>query len=1282
VTQAAVSEARALRRGQLIADRYRIVRELGRGGMAAVYLCQDAVTGEDVAVKVLFFDQPHAATKYAIWFYQEARALAALDHPSIVHARDFGTMAGGTPYLVMDALEGRSLHAWRHTVGALPWEAVWVVVDRVLSGLAHAHARRIIHGDLKPSNIMVDPRAAEPPGVYVLDLGLAWLLADHLDPRLSGGQAEAPAMPLGGGTPGWLAPEQIRHATPHVGPPTDLYALGCIAFELLSGREVFEGTSDEILRAHRDTPAPAPALKPGVPKGVGPFVQRLLAKRPWHRFRFAAEAMAVWAGFQPRGSLVWTPVAPSGFEAKRILSSRQQPPGVNTAPVSSGPPPGKHLAPGIVALRPCPLVGREVERGLLQTAVDQILRGDGPGHRLAMLEGDAGVGKSRLAEWLCEHVHEHAQMVPLRARYQRIPSPLDGLRGAILAHYNLLGQSRDIIEQALLNEWEVGKGDDEGRTWVAAAAAWLRPPAPDEPAGVGPAGKRVVLDKPELGRAIVRYVVGRISAGRPLCIWLDDVHLAPPATNEGFASLHHDLGSMRFLLVATARAEALAADPAATRRVEALCRILPSFRVHVAPLDQGQTRRLLQSTLPLTPEAEEVAIERSHGNPLFALQLVHAWAGGGYFVQQPGGRYAVAQEALHGRAVTTAGLWDERLAGIPDSYGLAAYAAAALGTDIHHDALAQLLASLAPEGEGAEEYVEHAEEALQKAEILFAEPGDRLRWAHALLHEHCFGRLLESAEASETFRLAADALLFHPDAGTERIVRHRAQNLLYAGEDALAADVLFNFISVAWSSVRDVAATTAALALLEGRVEGRHEGLWRFWTAEVARQGVNLPAARAEAERAERLLGELGDDDAQGHALRLLGQIACDEGRPAAGRAQVEGAYAKFLATGNDAGRAECEFVLGQIESLLGHYEKASERLSYAAQGFRAGGESLSLAQCIMVQARAEMAAGRLSSTRKMLTLARDEFAGLGYPLGLAQVDLALAQAEHNAGRHAAALERALATRARFEALGSVRGRTDSARLAAIAAFDLGKLSLADEQAREAYALSTGESRGDPWGQVEASCVLAQVALARGDVKAASSALSLALGVELDDAEPLQHRELTAAWVWICEKKYDDATAALARARKAFSDPRRTGDHTPQLVERLAEAARGTPVEPTLSLWLASLRARLSSPPPALPRLGPLRAVDQAAQPLESGALPLPLGGGFAPCTPSGALPLHPRRGLCPLHPQQGYAPCTAAENPGAAPLGSLHSPDPLCDHARRRVGPHAPWGPRVHEGV
>jgi serine/threonine protein kinase len=135
--------------GTVLAQRYEVVRELGHGGMGVVYLCKDVVTGDRVALKRLrSADKGRSrAAEESWWFHQEARAVSLLNHPAIVRARDFGQLADGTPFFVMDVLPGRSVHEWMHTM-QLPWSLVWAMVDQVLAGLAHAHALGVIHGDL------------------------------------------------------------------------------------------------------------------------------------------------------------------------------------------------------------------------------------------------------------------------------------------------------------------------------------------------------------------------------------------------------------------------------------------------------------------------------------------------------------------------------------------------------------------------------------------------------------------------------------------------------------------------------------------------------------------------------------------------------------------------------------------------------------------------------------------------------------------------------------------------------------------------------------------------------------------------------------------------------------------------------------------------------------------------------------------------------------------------------------------------------------------------------
>src|SRR5579859_4670094 len=322
--------------GTVLAQRYEVVRELGRGGMGVVYLCRDVVTGDRVALKRL--RSPDAGTaarpEESWWFHQEARAVALLDHPAIVRARDFGQLHDGSPFFVMDVLPGRSVHEWMHTTH-LPWSVLWAMVDQVLAALAHSHARGVIHGDLKPSNIMLDlASSALGPRAYVLDLGLAWLREYRHDSRLDGATMPEIAVHSGAGTVGWVAPEQIRRQVAFVGPPTDLYALGCVMYRVLTGREVFEGTAQDVLRAHKRTAVAPPRTADDVPPQAGKFVLKLLEKKPWNRYEFAADARKAWHRIKPS-------------HAATLEEIVQGNPSSRAAPAAYA----RSLAPGILSLR-------------------------------------------------------------------------------------------------------------------------------------------------------------------------------------------------------------------------------------------------------------------------------------------------------------------------------------------------------------------------------------------------------------------------------------------------------------------------------------------------------------------------------------------------------------------------------------------------------------------------------------------------------------------------------------------------------------------------------------------------------------------------------------------------------------------------------------------------------------------------------------------------------------------------------------------------------------------
>jgi serine/threonine protein kinase len=1137
--------------GTVLANRYEVLRELGRGGMGVVYLCKDIVSHERVALKRLRPPEEAKATRAeeSWWFQQEARAVASLDHPAIVRARDFGTLHDGSPYLVMDALPGRSVHEWMHTT-TMPWSVIWALVDQVLAGMAHAHARHIIHGDLKPSNVMLDlAGAGRGPRAYVLDLGLAWLRESRHDSRLDGAPEPELAVHAGAGTVGWVAPEQIRKQATLVGPATDLYALGCIMYRVLTGKEVFEGTAQEVLRAHKRTPVPAPVLPEGIPHQVGLFVQRLLAKKPWHRFELAADARRVWAQFRPRH-------APTLEET--VASAPVAPPEPSSSPdMGRAVAAARSLAPGLLSLRPSPMVARESERTELMDAVLSLANGQAPPHRMVALIGEAGVGKSRLAEWLCENVHERGLMWPLRARYGRTPSPLDGLTGAVNSFYGLQGADRETVEQTLLDRWEVDKTDNEELAWVAAAAEWLRPTAPGVVTPVGPTGKRFVLDTPELRFAVARRILERIGHDRPIFIWFDDLHLTSANTFETLARLHRDATKLRMFILATARSESLETDLDAAVRMEALRADWNGRVLDLSPLGQEETEVLLRATLPLTSNAITAAVQQSRGNPLFALQLLHAWAGGGYLTLE-GGKYKVPEEALHGRAITTADLWDERLRAVPTDLRLAAYAAAALGDDVRGVVLRALVAALGMDSRDALV-------ALTRAQILLASGNDQFRWPHALLQEHLLGRLHERNDAPAIFRLAANALAKHPEVGSRRIMKHRVRNLLRAGDDDVAASLMFSFIEGAWARGRDTAATLKDLALLEGRVAGLAAAEYAYWRAEALRHIGKLEEARDQAETARRAFEQAGDKSREAHALRLLGHLASDTGAPAQGRLQVALAISRFEELKDDRGLAAALVVLGEIDYLLGEHARAREVLLEASQRCDAVGDMLGGAQCFILLAMIETAVGGFRRARDLLVHARSAFDAIGYRLGIAQCDVVLGHADHRANEMDTARARALSARAAFRELMNPRGEAACERLLALIAIDTDDFAAGGAHA--SVAAKIFERLQDPWGDLEARLLLAQVALAKGDADA-KDLVAECERIVLDEAEPRQHRHLTLAWLAQLEQRWQDASDEIDRARAAFGDKTRCGDHTPQLLRRFGKMSWLGPSAGKIEQWL------------------------------------------------------------------------------------------------------------------
>ncbi|HLL00473.1 MAG TPA: protein kinase [Myxococcaceae bacterium] len=259
---------------------YVVRRFIGSGGMGLVYEGEHRTIGRKVAIKFIREELNHGAQARGL--LAEARAASAIRHDGIIDIFGFGEQPGIGQYLVMEYLEGRSLGELIQARAPLPLPEACAVLCEVLDALSAAHAVGVIHRDLKPSNILIARQSNGTEHIKVLDFGLAKRSAT---PE---GTAPQTHSDLVVGTPQYMAPEQAL--CQEVGPRTDLYAVGVIAYELLTGQRPFTGRSPmEIVAHHLKTPPLAPSLLVELPAEADALILQLLAKEPQQRPGSASE---------------------------------------------------------------------------------------------------------------------------------------------------------------------------------------------------------------------------------------------------------------------------------------------------------------------------------------------------------------------------------------------------------------------------------------------------------------------------------------------------------------------------------------------------------------------------------------------------------------------------------------------------------------------------------------------------------------------------------------------------------------------------------------------------------------------------------------------------------------------------------------------------------------------------------------------------------------------------------------------------------------------------------
>src|SRR5579859_6869760 len=256
----------------VLGERYQIQDPIGRGGMATIYRGRDLRTDRIVAIKILrevYSTDPKFVTR----FQREAKAASSLQHPNIVQVYDYG-QSDGNYFIVMEYIEGTDLRRYLRSRGMLAVDRVIIIAHDIALGLGAAHRRQIVHRDVKPQNVLV----GRDGSIKLTDFGIASVYKDINDERLT-----TTGMTLG--TVQYYAPEQAQGEI--VSPAADVYALGIVMYEMLTGRPPFDGdTPVAVAMQHiQDVPTPPSELNPTIPPALEEIILRCLEKAPEMRYR-------------------------------------------------------------------------------------------------------------------------------------------------------------------------------------------------------------------------------------------------------------------------------------------------------------------------------------------------------------------------------------------------------------------------------------------------------------------------------------------------------------------------------------------------------------------------------------------------------------------------------------------------------------------------------------------------------------------------------------------------------------------------------------------------------------------------------------------------------------------------------------------------------------------------------------------------------------------------------------------------------------------------------------
>jgi tetratricopeptide (TPR) repeat protein len=651
--------------------RYQVKRFLGEGGKKKVYLVHDSVLDRDVAFALIKTEKLDAGTR--LRFSREAQVMGRVgDHQNIMTIHDMGE-ENGQPYIVLPLMPGGDVESLieKAPERRLPIEQAVGIAKAVCHGLEYAHARGVIHRDIKPGNVWLSGDGT----VKVGDFGLA--LAVDLSRLTNEGMMV--------GTYYYMPPEQAMGG--EITAKADLYSLGAMLYEMVTGRPPFTGDDVvAVIGQHINTPPVSPNWhRPDLPPALAALIMRLLEKDPNKRPASATEVLEMLEAIE------------AGKAEK--LSAEQS----------------KALADNPLYRRV--FVGREAELRQLQSAFDAATSGQGS---LTMVVGEPGIGKTALCEQLATYVALRGGQALVGHCYEE-----GSLSLPYLAFVEALRAYAQACDVSRLRE-ELGSGAPD----VARIVSEIRERLRIEPRPKGDPGE----ERYRLLQAVSDFL-GSAAAAKPLLIVLEDLHSADGGTLEMLEHVARNLGDKRLLLVGTYRdievdrTHPLSASLAELRRLPHFGRVL------LRGLNGDEVRRMLSGIAGQdVPWGLAEAVHRqTEGNPLFVQEVVRYLAEEG-IIQREEGRWRAKSDTPVEMRIPD-GLRDvigKRLSGLSQSCNKVLSVAAVIGRDFQMEVLQKVAGMSDDELFGA---LEEARKAAVIEERTGAGAKVSYRFAHAFFRQ-------------------------------------------------------------------------------------------------------------------------------------------------------------------------------------------------------------------------------------------------------------------------------------------------------------------------------------------------------------------------------------------------------------------------------------------------------------------------------------------------------------------------------------------------------------------